>query len=143
MLLNDAREPQEALDTLNKMKSILSRESFFSTKMEEEGFSLEDESTWTKHNIFPVFVLLYHERAVTLYHRRHERALVERRRRGNESFGHQASVYPPEDADEPSVEIGVALREDRVSIFQSAERIIQMLEKLLSCDLLRYAPPHV
>lgn len=134
----------ETLKALDKTKHVVTEELFSMADLEEEGFLVDDVSTWTKHNVFPIFTLLFQERIVTLWYRRQERALAELQYGGNseplegESFG-----VPQEDAYRPPDDIQMARLQARMSYFASADRAIRMVEKLLARDLVGYAPPHV
>jgi len=143
--LRDARSHHQTLEVLDNMNQIVLRDNFFSAEMTEDGFSLQDASTWTRHNLFPIFLLLYHERAVTLYHRRYEKALIGLQRAEFERSLRDEDERLSSNAEgtAPPFDYGPGLRQVRDAIFQSGVHVIEMLDKLRSRNLLRYAPPHV
>lgn len=140
-----AVDSSQSLAALDGMKDIVSREKFSTSGMMEDNFSVEDARTWNRSNVFAIFLFLYHERIVILYYRRYERALVALQK---------ADIDRRTDGDRERNSLDTALdrqwtkRENdlaqiRASILQSADNIIEMLDKLLAQDLLRYAPSHV
>jgi len=144
--MRDAKDHHGVVEVLHNMEDIVSRDSVFLPVLTEDGFSAEDESTWTKHNVFVVFHLLNHERMVTLYHRLHERALIGCQRERAEPLqnGQEAASASGPSLDGPSSsELGVQLQQARTEIYQSAERVVRLIDKLSAGSLIQYAPSFV
>lgn len=145
LALEEAGSPSQSLAVLQNMKDIVSRELFHSPGMVEEGFSVEEPGSWTRNNVFPIFLFLYHERVVILYYRRYQRALAALQKADIDHLpGNPRECVPdPASNDTQSSKRHCNLRQCRANILASADHIIDMLHKLLVHDLLRYAPSHV
>ena len=127
------------------MKDIPQRENFLLPITSLQGFSVEDATSWTKHNVFAVFHFLNHERLSTLYYRIYEKTLTTlHKSRADPAVGGRSDdvpTTPPYHDDH--MDIDSNLREVRTNIFLSARRVSQMVKGLQSRDLLRYIPSFV
>jgi hypothetical protein len=138
----DAQDDHDVILKLSDLRSVL--DSPFSSMPQEAiaGVSVDDSSTWTTSNVCLIFLCLLHERVTALYHRRRERAILNILRNSRSRSSNTPLVssdtrgLPPNHTNED-------LKEARKEIFFSAKRVIMLLEKLQTVDLLRFAPSHV
>lgn len=143
--LQDIRRPQEALRVLQSARDIARRDIVSSAGIASDGFLIDDASSWNESNVFAVFLHLNHERFVTFYHRRRERALLSLQRMASNVGLEQPdspswAVLSFEDAPTSTVS---DLVQGRADIVASAERVAQMIDDLRTRSLLRYAPSFV
>jgi len=143
--LHDTRGPQEALQVLHGARDIARRDILLSAGIASDGFLIEDATSWNESNVFAVFLYINHERFVTFYHRRRERALLSLQRMASK----RASDRPgsPSRAmlsfEDGPISTVSDLIQGRADIVASAERVAQMIDDLLGRCLLRYSPSFV
>lgn len=116
------------------MQDITCRETFLVPAHAMGSLSLEDASTWNKHNVFAAFLSLNHERLTTLYFRIYEKALIALEKTKAATIGASSS-----NSEEP-IDTDSKLRQIRSNIFFSADRIYETVDKLRRRDLLRFTP---
>ncbi len=143
--LHDTRGPQEALQVLHSARDIARRDILSWVGIAPDGFLIEDASSWDESSVFAVFLHLNHERFITFYHRRRERALVRLQKMAAKGTSHRpdcSSRGVLSSEDEPVATIS-DLVQGRADIVASAERVAQMIHGLRIRCLLRYAPSFV
>lgn len=149
LALQEVHTDEEAREVLESMSEIVSPSISSTTPNSSpyDGPSIDDPSTWTQSNICVVFLRLNHERIITLYHRRKERALVNVLRSSSDGVG----VVDGRDGEREGLmhasPIAISLFDDnedlkkiRTDIFESAVRVVRILDNLLTRDLVRFAP---
>jgi len=140
--LNDVHDNYNILSRLSKFKDIASPTMIALPVVALDGFSIDDSSTWTTSNVFPVFLRLLHERVVTLYYLRREKALHDIRRMtaSNPANNEGPTSHPPGRNDS---QIDHDLKEVRDEIYSSPTRVVSLLDRLRMAELIRYAPSYV
>ncbi len=140
--LNDVHDNHEILSRLSTFKDIASPTVIALPVVALDGFSFDDSSTWTTSNVFPVFLRLLHERVVTLYYRRREKALHDIRRTATSDPANNEGPTSRALGKNHS-QIDHDLKEVRAEIYSSATRVVSLLDRLRTTELIRYAPSYV
>lgn len=138
LAIQDSKDQQDALTKIEDAASMADYDNVITADMMLDGFSIDQPATWTCQNIFVVFHLLYHERIVMLYHRKSETAINELRRSHTRS-----DISDDVDPTSTIMQLRAKQQTARAAIFAAAHRIANMINTVIECELLRYAPSFV